>query len=120
MLGSAITAVQHEMGDLWRDHRGLQETCNAALSTVERGVKKLASACACACSVRAPLFFFFFSIKKKQRKLGGEEEEHNHQTHTRTAHSAHTGERAPQGPGHRTRACTEGNKGTRHHSLAHR
>ena len=60
---------------------------------------------ACACSVRAPLFFsffFVFSKKKKKRKLGGEEEGHNHPWHTRTAHSTHTGEREPSGPGHRT------------------
>ena len=61
-----------------------------------------------------------YDREKKKRKLGGEEEGHNHQWHTRTAHSAHTGERAPRGPGHRTRARTEGNKGTRHHGLAHR
>ena len=39
--GSAITAVQRDMGDLWRDHRDLQEANNAALSTVERSVNKL-------------------------------------------------------------------------------
>ena len=65
-----------------------------------------------------PIFsFFFFHFKKKQRKLGGEEEGHNRAP--RTAHSAHTGEQAPRGPGHRTRVCTEGNKETGHRSLAH-
>ena len=39
---------------------------------------------------------------KKKRKLGGEEEGHNHLWHTRTAHSTHTGEQEPSGPGHRT------------------
>ena len=82
---------------------------------------------ACACSVRAPLFssflFFLFLFSpqkkkkkktgkkkkkkkkkqvKKKRKLGGEEEGHNHPWHTRTAHSTHTGEQEPRGPGHRT------------------
>ena len=65
-----------------------------------------------------PCFFFFFHQKKT--KIRGGEEGHNHQWHTRTAHSAHTGELAPRGPGHCTRACTEGNKGTRHYGLAHR
>ena len=79
------------------------------------------TSCPCLClqCTRAPFFSFFFRSKKKP-KLGGEEEGHNHQWHTRTAHSAHTGERAPRGPGHRTRECTEGNKGTRHHGLTHR
>ena len=82
---------------------------------------------ACACSVRAPLFtsflFFLFlfsqkkkkkkktgkkkkTSKKKKRKLGGEEEGHNHPWHTRTAHSTHTGEQEPRGPGHRTSNTT--------------
>ena len=39
---------------------------------------------------------------KKKRKLGGEEEGHNHPWHTRTAHSTHTGEQEPSGPGDRT------------------
>ena len=39
-LGSAITLVQHNMGDLWRNHRGLQEAQNAALSTEERIVNE--------------------------------------------------------------------------------
>ena len=56
--------------------------------------------------------------KKKKRKLGGGEKEgQNHQQHRRTAHSAHTGEQVPLGPGHRTRTCTEGSKGTGHHGL---
>ena len=40
-LGSAVEAVQHDMGDLWRDHRGMQEARNDALSTVERSVSEL-------------------------------------------------------------------------------
>jgi hypothetical protein len=61
------------------------------------------------------LFIYFFKIKKregtkkKEKKLGGEEEGHNHQRHTRTAQSAHTGEQAPREPGHRTRTSTEDN-----------
>ena len=43
-----------------------------------------------------------------------------HQRHTRTAHSAHAGQQAPPGPGHRTRTSTEDNKGTGHHGQAHR
>ena len=86
--------------------QGTQHYCTAA-----------PAARACDSSVRAPLFFFPFQKKKKIR---GGEEGHNHQWHTRTAHSAHTGEQAPQGPEHRTRAYTKGNKGTGHHGLAHR
>ena len=55
--------------------------------------------------------------KTEKRKLGGEEQGHNHQQHTRTAHSAHNGEQAPRGPGHRTPTCTEVSKGTGHHGL---
>ena len=55
--------------------------------------------------------------QKKKRKLGGEEEGQNHQQHTRTAHSVHTGEQAPRGQGHCTSTCTEGSKGTGHHGL---
>ena len=40
-LGNAITAVQRNIGDLWRDHCGLQEAHNNALSTVERSVNEL-------------------------------------------------------------------------------
>ena len=34
-------AVQQDMGDLWRDHRSLQEAHNAAVSIVERSVNEL-------------------------------------------------------------------------------
>ena len=40
-LGIAVTAMQLDIGGLWRDHRGLQEAHNTALSTVERSVNKL-------------------------------------------------------------------------------
>ena len=40
-LDSAITAAQRDIGDLWRDRRGLQEAHNTALSTVERSVNEL-------------------------------------------------------------------------------
>ena len=33
--------MQQDIGDRWRDHRGLQESQNAALSTVERSVNEL-------------------------------------------------------------------------------
>ena len=40
-LGNAVTAAQLHIGDLWCDHRGLQEAQNTALSTVERSVNEL-------------------------------------------------------------------------------
>ena len=40
-LGNVITALQHNIGDLWPDHRGIQEAHNAALSTVECSANKL-------------------------------------------------------------------------------
>ena len=55
--------------------------------------------------------------RAKKKKLGGEQEGQNHQQHTRTAHSVHTGEQAPRWQGHRTSTCTEGSKGTGHHGL---
>ena len=40
-LGNAVTAAQRDIGDLCRDHRGLQEAHNTALSTAERSVNEL-------------------------------------------------------------------------------
>ena len=40
-LGSNLTVVQHNMGYLWRDHRGLYEAHKAVLPTVERSVNEL-------------------------------------------------------------------------------
>ena len=47
-LGSAITAVNHDMGDLGRDHGGLQEAHDATVSTLERSVNKLLQVAAAA------------------------------------------------------------------------
>ena len=47
-LGNAVTAAQHDIGDLWRDPRGLKEAHNTALSTVERSVKELLQVAAAA------------------------------------------------------------------------
>ena len=47
-LGNAVTAAQRNIGDLWRDHRGLQEAHNTALSTVERSVNELLQVAAAA------------------------------------------------------------------------
>ena len=47
-LDNAITAAQLDIGDLWRDHRGLQEAHNTALSTVERSVNELLQVAAAA------------------------------------------------------------------------
>ena len=68
-------------------------------------------------AVYARPYFCFSSIKKKKkRKLGGEEQGHNHPSHTRTAHSAHTGEQEPSGPGH----CTHvGRPGDRKEPIPH-
>ena len=54
--------------------------------------------------------------KRKEKKIGGGGGR-NHQQHMQTAHSARTGEQAPSGPGHRTRTCTEGSKGTGRNGL---
>ena len=40
-VGNAVTAAQLDIGDLWRDHRGLQEAHNTVLSTVERSINEL-------------------------------------------------------------------------------
>ena len=47
-LSNAVTAAQRDIGDLWRDHRGLQEAHNTALSTVERSVNELLQVAAAA------------------------------------------------------------------------
>ena len=47
-LGNAVTAAQRDMGDLWPDHRGLQEVHNTAMSTVERSVNELLQVAAAA------------------------------------------------------------------------
>ena len=85
---------------------------------------------ACACSVHAAHFPFSktkskteqnkYRAKKKgkeKKSRGGEEEGRNHQQHTQIAHSVRTGEQAASGPGHCTRTCTEGSKGTGRNGL---
>ena len=47
-LGNAVTAAQLDIGDLWRDHCGLQEAHNTALLTVERRVNGLLQVAAAA------------------------------------------------------------------------
>ena len=47
-LGNAVTAAQRVIGDLWRDHRGMQEAHHTALSTVERSVNDLLQVAAAA------------------------------------------------------------------------
>ena len=47
-LGNAVTAAQLDIGDLWRDLRGLQKANNTALLTVERSVNELLQVAAAA------------------------------------------------------------------------
>ena len=80
------------------------------------------TSCPCLClqCTRAPVFLSFFFHQKKNRKLGGGER--NTTTNgTRTPHTAHTpvnGRHEGQDTAHAR--ASEGNKGTRHHGLAHR
>ena len=48
VLGSVVTAWQLDIGDVWRDHRGLEEAHNTALSTVERSFNELLQVAAAA------------------------------------------------------------------------
>ena len=48
-LGNGISFTQSNLGDLWRDQRGLRKALNATLSTMERRINELLQVVAMAC-----------------------------------------------------------------------